>query len=105
MTDDGTKEISSTFFAPQLYFKSGTCDIDFYIKGFGAIELRRWTNDDGSIHVSELSIDGAVFQLHEESPEKGRFEPIQNKGVTSLIGLYVSDVDAVMQRAIAAGAS
>ncbi|MEP7141393.1 MAG: hypothetical protein ABI707_00925 [Ferruginibacter sp.] len=46
-------EISKTFFAPQLNVKSGIRDIDFYSKAFGAIELRRWTNDDGSLHVAE----------------------------------------------------
>ncbi len=43
-------------FAPQLNIKHGIHDISFYTKVFGAIELRRFTNDDDSIHVSELSI-------------------------------------------------
>lgn len=98
-------ETNKTSFAPQLYIKSGVTDIDFYAKAFGAIELRRWTNDDGSVHVAELSIDGALFHLHEESIKSGLFSPEMQNGTTAVIGLFVSDVDAFMKRAIAAGAT
>lgn len=97
-------EINKACFAPQLYIKSGVRDIEFYAKAFGAIELRRWTNDNGSLHIAELSIDGAIFHLHEESPKSGLFSPEKNNGTTTTIGLFVSDVDTFMNRAIAAGA-
>lgn len=95
---------NKTFFAPQLFIKSGCRNIDFYINGLGAIELRRWSNDDGSIHVAELSIEGCIFHLHEENPDKGQFEPLKNKGVTALIGLFVEDVDKIINMAVNAGA-
>lgn len=98
-------ETNNTFFAPQLYIKSGSRDIDFYITGMGAVELRRWSNDDGSLHVAELSIDGCIFHLHEEKPSNGQLEPIKNKGITSLVGLFVEDVDKVITRAVKAGAT
>ena len=60
--------MSNTFFAPQLYIPNGVTNIDFYKNAFGAVELRRFMNDDGTYHVSELSIDGALFHLHEEKP-------------------------------------
>src|SRR3982750_454315 len=96
--------VNKTFFAPQLYIKSGIRNIDFYKDGLGAVELRRWTNDDGTLHVAELSINDAIFHLHEENPNKYQFEPIKNKGTTALIGLFVDDVDSVMNKAINAGA-
>ncbi|HVZ95459.1 MAG TPA: hypothetical protein VG847_01185, partial [Chitinophagaceae bacterium] len=80
---------SKPFFAPQLFIKSGAKNVDFYINGLGATELRRFSNDDGSIHVSELSINGALFHVHEEKTEAGQFEPIKNKGITCLVGLFV----------------
>jgi PhnB protein len=95
----------STFFAPQLIIKSGVHNIDFYIKGTGAVELRRFTNDDGSVHVSELSINGALFHLHEENHGKGSYSPEVVNGITTIIGLFVTDVDAFMKRAIEAGAT
>ena len=64
-------EINKNIFAPQLFIKSGVKNIDFYTKAFGAIELRHWSAEDGSIHVAELSIDGAIFHLHEEVVNAG----------------------------------
>lgn len=97
-------EINKNTFAPQLYIKSGITNIDFYTKAFGAVELRRFTNDDGSIHVAELSIDGMLFHLHEESLHSGQFSPKSCKGITVMVGLFVQDVDVVIERAVAAGA-
>ena len=96
---------SKYFFAPQLYIRNGVRDVGFYIKAFGAVELRRFSNDDGSIHVSELSIGGALFHLHEETKNPGMFSPEKYNGTTALIGLFVPDVDEVMNRAIAEGAT
>lgn len=98
------KETAMTLFAPQLIIRRGVTNVDFYTTGFGAVELRRWTNDDGSIHVAELSIDGAMFHLHEESPKSNSFSPEKYNGTTTTIGLFVPDVDSFMSRAIAAGA-
>lgn len=97
--------VHKAFFAPQLFIKRGVRDIGFYTNGLGAIELRRWSNDDGSLHVAELSIEDAVFHLHEENLQKGQLEPGRNNGVTALIGLFVDDVDALMRKAIHAGAT
>ena len=52
---------------PMLYMKDLAAAIEFYKKAFDAVELRRWTNDDGSVHVAEMSIHGALFHMHEES--------------------------------------
>jgi PhnB protein len=93
------------FFAPQLFIPSGVTDISFYAKAFGATEILNLKNDDGSVHVAELSINGTIFHLHEEGPQKGRLEPGKVKGVTTLIGLFVEDVDLYMTNALKAGAT
>ena len=95
----------TTYFAPQFYIKGGVTDISFYEKAFDAVELRRWTNDDGCVHVAELSIDGAMFHLHEEKLTAGRVNPYHINGTTTLVGLFVSDVDKVIAKAIDAGAT
>lgn len=97
--------MSSTYFTPQLFIKNGTKNIDFYNRAFDAVEIRRWSNDDGSIHVVELTIDGAMFHLHEESAHKNLFSPENLNGSTVNIGLFVADVDQYMKRAIDAGAT
>jgi len=95
---------SKTFFAPELFINNGVKDISFYKNAFGATELRRFSNDDGSIHVAELSIDGALFHLHEITAKNYFFSPDKNNGTTVCIGLFVPDVDKVMNQAIEAGA-
>ncbi len=91
-----------TRFAPELHIPNGTVEIDFY-KRFGATENFCLLNDDGSIHVAELEIKGAVFHVHETM--RDALEPISAKGVTTVIGLFVPDVEEVMQNAIRAGAT
>lgn len=95
---------NKTLFAPQLFIPAGVKDISFYFNAFGAIEINQWRNDDGTIHVAELSINGTIFHLHEERPLKGQLCPDKAKGVTALIGLFVDDVDSVMNNALKAGA-
>lgn len=92
-------------FAPQLVIPDGVTDVDFYINAFGATELRRFSNDDGTIHVSELSINGAMFHLHQENNRTGALSPQTSGSFSTTIGLFVDDVHAVVAQAIAAGAT
>jgi PhnB protein len=94
---------AKTTFAPQLIIPNGITNVDFYVQAFGAVELRRISNSDDSIHVSELSVDSAIFHLHEETADTGFFCPKRHNCTTVTIGLFVSNVDTVMNRAIAAG--
>jgi PhnB protein len=91
------------FFAPQLLINNGVKDISFYANAFGATENFCLRNGDDSVHVAELSIDGTIFHLHEVT-KPHFFSPDKHNGTTAIIGLFVPDVDAVMNRAIAAGA-
>jgi PhnB protein len=99
-----TTKDDPTFFAPELFINNGVRDISFYEKAFEATELRRFSNDDGSIHVSELSINGALFHIHEITAKQYFFSPEKNNGTTICIGLFVPDVDETVKRAIHAGA-
>jgi PhnB protein len=91
------------FFAPQLLINNGVKDISFYANAFGATENFCLRNEDDSVHVAELSIDGTIFHLHEVT-KLYFFSPDKHNGTTAIIGLFVPDVDAVMNKAIAAGA-
>lgn len=79
--------------------------MEFYQKAFGAKELRRWSNDDGSVHVAEMEINGAMFHLHEEVPHSKQISPETAKATTLLIGLFVPDPHQLVQQAAAAGGS
>ena len=91
-------------FAPELHIPNGTLNIDFYTK-FGAKEHFCFRNEDGSIHVAELEIGGAIFHVHETMRWLNALEPISAKGVTTVIGLFVEDVHEVFKNAIQAGAT
>ena len=99
-----TQPRNQTHFAPELHIPNGTFNIDFY-KHFGASEHFCLRNDDGSIHVAVLEFNGALFHLHETMRWFDALEPVGAKGVTTVIGLFVPDVDEVMQKAVAAGAT
>ena len=91
-----------THFAPELHIPNGTLEIDFY-RNFGAKEIFCFRNEDGSIHVAELEFQGATFHVHETM--RNALEPNSAGGVTCVIGLFVPDVHAVMEKAIRAGAT
>lgn len=95
---------NETHFAPELHIPNGTLNINFYTK-FGATEHFVLRNDDGSIHVAELEIDGAIFHLHETMRWFDSLEPVSAKGVTTVIGLFVNDVQKVFDNALSAGAT
>lgn len=95
---------TKTAFSPLLKIENGTTDISFYKNAFGAIEHFCFTNDDGSIHVAELDIDGAIFHLHEQMPNTGSC-PHKLNDTTVTIGLFTNDVHAVFNKAVAAGAT
>ena len=94
-----------TSFAPQLIIRDGVAAIEFYKQAFGVVELGRWSNDDGSVHVAELSFQGALFHIREESAKQSNLSPATAGGNTVIIGVFVNDVDTIVDRAVAEGAA
>ena len=94
-----------TTFIPVLSIASGVMDLEFYKKAFGAIELWRINNPDGSVHVAAFSINGDTFRFHEESEDGRNVSPDKVGYTTVTIGLSVEDVHAVVAAAIATGAT
>jgi PhnB protein len=94
----------STFFAPQLTIKVVAPAVEFYKKVFGAKVLRLFNNDDGSIHVAEMEIDGALFHIHEEVARENQLSPETTKAASVLIGLFTEDVHGIVSKAVDAGA-
>jgi PhnB protein len=101
---ENKSETQKTFFAPHLAMKNVLAGMEFYTKAFSAIELRRFSNPDGSVHVGEMEIDGALFHLHEETPASNQLSPEQVKATTNVIGTFTPDPDTLFNRAVAAGA-
>ncbi|HEY3914042.1 MAG TPA: VOC family protein [Verrucomicrobiae bacterium] len=97
------KNPETTFFAPQLIARDVRAALEFYKTAFGTVELRKWSNPDGTVHVAEMSIGSALFHIHEDVPGSGQFSPTVLKGTTVVIGLFVDDPSEVMKKAVAAG--
>jgi PhnB protein len=90
-------------FAPELSLRMVAPAVEFYQKAFGAEILLLVKNADGSIHVAELLLQGAVFHLHQEMPGSVARGPQSIGGTTVSLGLFLEDPDSLMDRAVAAG--
>lgn len=91
---------------PHMVVKGASDAIEFYKKAFGAEEIMRMSSSDGkSVMHAELRIGDSPLMLCDEFPGSGFLSPSSLGGTTVTISLYVPDVDAVFERAVAAGAT
>lgn len=89
----------------QVRLRDAARAIEFYQRAFGARELFRLVEPSGRIGHVELDFDGHVIMFSDEYPEYGCVGP-QTLGGTSInLHLHVDDCDALIARAVAAGAS
>ncbi len=89
---------------PYLIIKGAASAIEFYKKAFGATELMRMGDPSGRIGHAEIKIGDSRIMIADEFPEMGARSPQSLGGSPVSIFLYVEDVDAVANQAIAAGA-
>jgi PhnB protein len=87
-----------------LSVRNGARALQFYKAAFDAQELFCIADPGGAV-VARLSIDGAEFWVADESPEHRNFSPETLDGATSRMILIADDPDAVVQRAVSAGAT
>ena len=79
--------------------------IEFYQRAFGARERARMPAPDGRIAHAELEIGDSVVMLADPFPQATAKSPKELGGTSVGAFLYVEDVDAVVQRAVDAGAT
>lgn len=70
-----------------------------------AVQITHWSNDDGSVHVAEMTIEDALFHMHEEVSREEQMSPKTPGGTTVIPGLFVDDPHSVVAKAVAAGAA
>jgi PhnB protein len=91
--------------AAQLSVRRGRAAIAFYAEAFGAVEEFRFGGTDEQEEVvAQLRVGDASFWVEDESPEHANFSPETLGGGTVRMLLVVDDPDAVVARAVAAGA-
>jgi PhnB protein len=89
---------------PYLACKDAAGAIEFYRKAFGAAEVMRMPAPGGKIGHAEIRIGDSRVMLTDEYPEMDFLSPQTRGGTTVHIHVYVRGVDAMVERAVAAGA-
>jgi PhnB protein len=89
---------------PYLYITGAARAIEFYKDIFGATEVMRMGDPSGKIGHAEIKIGSSHVMLADEHPEMDTRSPQSYGGSPVGLLLYVEDVDAVAERAVAAGA-
>jgi PhnB protein len=90
---------------PYLIVSGGDKAIDFYKRAFGAVERERMQDSSGKIRHAEITVGDSRLMLADENPQIGALGPQTVGGSPISLHLYVADVDAVVARAIASGAT
>src|SRR2546428_12232591 len=102
-TAPGTGTSVTCSVAPMLSVRQGARAVEFYKAAFGAVEVYRVEAPDGAV-VSRLAVDGAEFWVADESPQHHNFSPESLGGGSVRMVLTVPDPDAMVAKALAAGA-
>jgi PhnB protein len=89
---------------PYLSIRGASEAIEFYKKAFGAKELMRMPGPEGKLGHAEIGIGGSRVMLSDEYPPMDFLGPQSRGGTTVHLHVYMKDVDAVVERAVAAGA-
>src|SRR5689334_2088746 len=89
---------------PHLVVKGAAQAIEFYKKAFGAEVLTQVPGPDGRLMHADLKIGDSHVFLVDEFPEMHSRGPLSLGGTSVSIHMYVNDVDAAFNRAVAAGA-
>jgi len=88
---------------PYLTVSDAAAAIDFYTRAFGASEVMRMPMGDKIGHA-DIMIGDSHVMLSDEFPDMDKLGPASRGGPTSSIMIYVPDVDAAFDKAVAAGA-
>jgi PhnB protein len=89
---------------PMLVCADAAAEIEFCRAAFGAVELHRRPSADGSVIHATLSIGEHLVMVHGEVEHLESHAPQPDGSSPVVIYLYIEGVDAVIERAVAAGA-
>ena len=88
-----------------LVVRGGKKAIEFYKTAFGAQVLNVMNGPDGqSVMHAELKIGDSKIYIGDENPEMGAVSPQALNGSPVSLNIYTEDCDAMVKRAVAAGA-
>jgi PhnB protein len=90
---------------PYIHVNNAEAAIAFYKSVFGVPEKFRLTETGGRIGHAELDFGGATLMISDAYPELGVEGPAPGAPVAMTLHLHVDDCDAVIARAVKAGAT
>ncbi|RKF25489.1 VOC family protein [Micromonospora globbae] len=92
---------------PCLVVDGAARALAFYADVFGARERMRMAGPDGTIAHAEIEIGDAVLIVEDADPQRGTSAPPAGglPGTPVFQFVYVTDVDTVVERAVALGAT
>jgi PhnB protein len=91
-----------TSIQPQLWVERAGQAVAFYRDAFGASVLHRV--GEGDDIVAQLAVGDAAFWVAAAGPDMGRYSPNAIGGGTGRVLLVVEEPDALLLRAVSAGA-
>ena len=89
---------------PYFIVNDAASAIEFYKAAFGATEFVRLADPSGKVMHAEIRIGNTPLMLADEFPDMGYRSPPSLGGSPVSVLLYVEDVDALFNQAVAAGA-
>ncbi len=89
---------------PMLAVRDAAAALDFYKQVFDAVEVMRLNDDQGRIAHSEIRIGDAQVMIADSYPGEN-VTPDELGGTPVIIHMFVPDVDAILARAVKAGAT
>jgi PhnB protein len=92
-----------TSIQPELWVERASQAVAFYADAFGARILHRV--GEGDDIVAQLAVGEAAFWVAAAAADRGRLSPAAIGGATSRTLLVTDDPDAVLRRAVEAGAT
>ncbi len=88
-----------------LFYREPIAAIDWLVRALGFEVRIKVVGDDGALHHSELTRGGGVVMVSSAAADPSRRSPAAlGGGNTQALMIYVDGVDALCQRARAAGA-
>jgi uncharacterized glyoxalase superfamily protein PhnB len=103
IVSDTTTTTVTAAITPYICVSDAVAALAWYADVLGAVELVRYTGDDGRIGHAEMSIGGATFMLSDEHPEIGVVSPTSLGGTPFAMHVNVADVDAVHAKVVESG--
>ncbi|AIE86275.1 VOC family protein [Fimbriimonas ginsengisoli] len=88
---------------PYIVVDDAKAAIELYKAAFGAEVTSLANTPDGKVMNAQLKIGDSMLMLNDEFPEHGVVGPKKIGGTAVTLHMYVEDVDAAWERAVAAG--